>query len=903
MVPGQGARAQAPAGLCYVRTGAVGANDGSSWTDAYTSLQSALGNAACTEIWVAAGTYKPSDTMDRTVFFVLKNQVAIYGGFAGIETDRSQRNWEQNQTILSGDLGDNDSGDMAIDNPTRQDNSYHVLFAFAPQNNWVPIDSSAILDGFIVQGGNANGPSVYDQNGGGLDNQQQSSPTLRNLVFQANSALRGGGMMNSSNSNPTIANVILQNNSASFCGAAMCTQGGSNPRLDHVVFRENIFLGAPNAGKSIMENVQSIAVLSHVDFIGNHGTAMMNLYSDSVLMDVTFINNDGGNSPGGMFNALSNPILVNVLFLGNSSEIWPGGMENAWSNPVIINATFSKNTSPSLANAIYNTDSHPIIKNSILWGNTNREIYNADSTSGVTISNSLVQGWPNDPASQVWGDRDPRFADPGSGDLHLTPASPAIEQGYNAALPGDSLDIDADGDTQEMLPVDLEGSPRVVDNDHDGTAKVDIGAYEFQGDYDAPPTVSTDGPHQMTEGDSILATGSTYDPRGDQLSFQWELSSGAPCTISDPTALATNVACSENGNFTLTFSASDANSRVQSTSGLVVNNTAPLVGVIDGPIGTVQKGATVQFSANFTDAGIQDTHTALWDWGDGTTSAGTVTGSNGSGSVSASHSFADSGNYNVQLTVTDDDQGSGSASIAVVVAQNSAPTADPGGPYLGAVNTSIQFDGSLSSDPDAYPLTYAWTFGDGASGTGAAPTHSYAAAGIHNVCLTVNDDSLSSDPACTLAVVYDPSNGFVTGGGWIDSPAGAYIADPSLAGKATFGFMSKYQKGASIPSGNTAFQFDLAGMAFASTSYEWLVVNQAGTNAQFKGSGLINGSADGNGNAYKFMLWAGDGSGTDGADTFRIRIWSEDAAGVETVVYDNGVDQAIGAGNIVVHSK
>jgi len=230
--------------------------------------------------------------------------------------------------------------------------------------------------------------------------------------------------------------------------------------------------------------------------------------------------------------------------------------------------------------------------------------------------------------------------------------------------------------------------------------------------------------------------------------------------------------------------------------------------------------------------------------------------------------------------------------------ENTAPTANPGGPYLGAVNTAIPIDGSLSSDPENDPLTYTWDFGDNSTGTGAAPAHAYTAAGIYNACLTVNDGSLDSQPACTLAVVYDPSAGFVTGGGWIDSPVGAYQADESLAGKAAFGFMAKYQKGTSLPSGNTAFQFELAGMAFASQSYEWLVVNQGSSNAQFKGSGLINGAADPNGNAYKFMLWATDGA----PDTFRIRIWWEDSAG-EHDVYDNGVAQAIGSGNIVVHTS
>jgi hypothetical protein len=146
-----------------------------------------------------------------------------------------------------------------------------------------------------------------------------------------------------------------------------------------------------------------------------------------------------------------------------------------------------------------------------------------------------------------------------------------------------------------------------------------------------------------------------------------------------------------------------------------------------------------------------------------------------------------------------------------------------------------------------------------------------------------------------LLAVYDPDGGFVTGGGWIYSPEGAYIAALNLEGKANFGFVSKYKKGATEPTGNTEFQFKAGDLNFHSDTYEWLVVNQYGTNAQFKGSGTINGEG-----YYKFMLWAGDGD----PDTFRIRIWTEDeATGVETDVYDNGSEQAIGGGSIVVHTK
>jgi len=250
-------------------------------------------------------------------------------------------------------------------------------------------------------------------------------------------------------------------------------------------------------------------------------------------------------------------------------------------------------------------------------------------------------------------------------------------------------------------------------------------------------------------------------------------------------------------------------------------------------------------------------------------------------------------------------------SLALVPAVvNTAPTANPGGPYLGAINTAISFDGSGSSDADGDALTYTWTFGDGSTGTGVTPSRSYAAAGIYDVCLKVNDITANSPHACTLAVVHDPSAGSVTGGGWIDSPAGACKADPALVGKATFGFVSKYKRGASVPTDNTQFQFDVAGLSFYSEAYEWLVVNQGGTNAQFKGTGMINGSLDSNGNPYRFMLWAGDGATTGGSDTFHIQIWWEGADAVEYEVYDNGLErsgcetgQPIGGGSIVVHTR
>jgi sugar lactone lactonase YvrE len=237
----------------------------------------------------------------------------------------------------------------------------------------------------------------------------------------------------------------------------------------------------------------------------------------------------------------------------------------------------------------------------------------------------------------------------------------------------------------------------------------------------------------------------------------------------------------------------------------------------------------------------------------------------------------------------------------VMVTNDSPPVANPGGPYLEAVNTSILFDGSLSFDPDGSPLTYTWDFGDGVTGNNTLSEHAYASSSIYDVCLTVNDGNSDSEPACTIAVVYDPTNGFITGGGWIISPAGAYQPDETLNGKAVFGFFSKYKKGANVPEGNTEFHFLVGNLSFQSTAYNWLVVSKQNATAQFKGSGLLNEALDPNGNPYKFMLWAGDETGTNGFDTFRIRIWWESDDEIEHIVYDNGVDQEIDGGNIVVH--
>lgn len=246
-------------------------------------------------------------------------------------------------------------------------------------------------------------------------------------------------------------------------------------------------------------------------------------------------------------------------------------------------------------------------------------------------------------------------------------------------------------------------------------------------------------------------------------------------------------------------------------------NVPPVVGPISAPVDPVMVGTAIDASASFTDFNLLDTHTATWDWGDGTTSSGTVVEAGGSGSVTGSHTYTAAGVYQVTLTVAD--------------------------PY-GATGQAVY----------------------------------------------------------EYVVVYDPNGGFVTGGGWIDSPPGAYLPDPTLSGKATFGFVSKYVKGAQTPQGNTEFQFKAAGLNFKSTTYEWLVI--AGAKAQYKGTGTIN-----NEGVYGFMLTATDGQlNGSGVDRLRLKIWDKSSG---EVIYDNlfGASDtvnpvtALGGGSIVVHKS
>ncbi len=186
----------------------------------------------------------------------------------------------------------------------------------------------------------------------------------------------------------------------------------------------------------------------------------------------------------------------------------------------------------------------------------------------------------------------------------------------------------------------------------------------------------------------------------------------------------------------------------------------------------------------------------------------------------------------------------------------------------------------------------------------SATLPSFNLPGVHTVCVRGTDAAGNAGPvSCAYYAVYDANGGYVTGGGWINSPAGAYTSNANLSGKANFGFVSNYQKGANVPTGQTEFQFNVANFNFHSTSYEWLVI--AGAKAQYKGGGTVNGVGN-----YGFILTAIDGeiNGGGGVDKFRIKIWDINNNG--TIVYDNQLGASdsdtpttvLGGGSIVIHN-
>jgi hypothetical protein len=431
----------------YVDVGANGNNDGASWTNAYTNLQDAIDAAnSGDEIWVAAGTYKPSAypascsgcINDRDYSFLLKDDIKLYGGFAGTETAISQRDFVANETILSGDFDDDDAvsgSGSTLSFTNNGENAYHVVLS-------VSDTPTTVLDGFNITGGNANGSSfilvetqeISTRAGGGMFN-RNSSPSISNISFSGNSAdINGGGMFNISSSSPSISNTSFSGNSADT-GGGMHNFSSSSPSISNTSF----------SGNSADIN----------------GGGMLNLDSSSPSISNSSFSGNSASQGGGIFNIISSPNILNTSFSGNSAS-QGGGMFNIFSSsPNILNTSFSGNSASEGDGMVNQDSSSPSISNCILWGN-GEEIINS-SSSNSTVSFSIVEGGYSGEGTNNL-DTDPLFVDAANGDLSLQLGSPAINAGNN------NLYTNAGGDLAN--DTDLGGNPRLFD----GT--IDMGAFE-----------------------------------------------------------------------------------------------------------------------------------------------------------------------------------------------------------------------------------------------------------------------------------------------------------------------------------------------------------------------------------------------------------------------------------------
>ena len=494
----------------YVDINAAGDNSGSSWTNAFISLQAAI-QAACDNdlIKIADGIYKPTSGTDRSISFVLRSKVSIYGGFAGYDdANPDARNVSLYPTILSGDIG------VA---GTQTDNSYHVVVATA-------INSAITLDGVTITLGYASGAASNQGFGGGMFIDSSPGLTLSNCAFLGNAASSGGGIYNNTSS-IIFTDCSFTSNTAFSSGGGMYNIA-SSPSLTNCTFTQNKSTStSSNTGGGGIFNSSSWPTLANCQFVSNtsafHGGGIYNNADSnntffSTLTNCVFTSNTARYSGGGMFNAINSPQLTNCSFNGNSSETG-GGLYNSGSSPkltncvlignittgngagmytsgawptltnclvvgnktnstgggmfnnnspstILTNCTFVNNSALSNGGAISNANSSITLKNCILWNN-GASIYNSSSTPSITYSD--IQGGysgtgninsnPNFVCSPWTGPDGVFGTSDDTIDVRLRSDSPCLNVGLNSA---------------NATTTDLAGNPRIQNT------TIDIGAYE-----------------------------------------------------------------------------------------------------------------------------------------------------------------------------------------------------------------------------------------------------------------------------------------------------------------------------------------------------------------------------------------------------------------------------------------
>jgi len=316
---------------------------------------------------------------------------------------------------------------------------------------------------------------------------------------------------------------------------------------------------------------------------------------------------------------------------------------------------------------------------------------------------------------------------------------------------------------------------------------------------------------------------------------------------------------------------------------------------------TGDEGSAVALAFGGTD-GDGDTLTFAWDLGDGTTGTGPTPPS--------SHVYADDGSYEVMLAVADGRGGVDTARTTASVANvaptlaafsvTAAPLALVDGGVAVPVSTTYADPGTLDAHTATLDCGVGTAVASDAPNGAATGVCTFSSPGVYTLRMTVADDDGGTDSkaAAGQVVVYDAAAGWVTGGGWITSPAGTNLTAPAATGKLTFGFVARYQAEASIPSGSAEVKLTLGKLDFRSAAFDWLVVT--GNTARCQGRGTLDG-VDG----YGFALTAVDGASSD---AIHVRIWN---LATGATVYDSRPGEsleseavsALGGGSIQIHSR